>query len=101
MVVKVAIEIFSVHADISEDGLVIYLGLTGKNISIGKFYTGEWISRWKVTKDSIEGQAQIHAHFFEGGNVQFNQKRNLQEEFKFTADMAENAKNVVGIVEKF
>lgn len=30
----------SVFADISEEGLNIYIGLTSKNISLGKFYTG-------------------------------------------------------------
>lgn len=40
-----------VHADIGEEGLTVYIGLTSKNISIAKFYTGEWISKWKITKD--------------------------------------------------
>lgn len=38
-------------AEINEEGLNIYVGLTSKNVSIGKFYTGEWISKWRVNKD--------------------------------------------------
>lgn len=70
----------------------MHIGLTSKNISIGKFYTGEWISKWRVNKDEIEGVVTIKAHFFEAGNVQFNQKRQLKQSFQFTADMHENAK---------
>lgn len=57
----------------------IYLGLTSKNISLSKFYTGEWISKWKINKESIDGVVTIKAHFFEGGNVQFNQKRQIKQ----------------------
>ncbi len=40
--------------EISESGLIVHLGLTSKNLSnLANFYTGEWISKWKITKDSI------------------------------------------------
>ena len=64
MAAKVIVNKNIVFAEISEEGLILHIGLTGKNISIGKYYTGEWISRWRVTKDEIEGQAQVKAHFF-------------------------------------
>lgn len=85
--------------EISEEGLEVHLGLTSKNVSnLANFYTGEWISKWKVTKEQIEGVVAIKAHFFEGGNVQFNQKRQLKQEFQFTADMKENSKNIIKII---
>lgn len=65
----------------------MFVGLTSKNVSIGKFYTGEWFSKWKINKDEIVGEVNIKAHFFEGGNVQFNQKRQLKQKFQFSADM--------------
>lgn len=67
-----------VFAEIDESGLNVHIGLTSKNVSINKFYTGEWISKWRVNKDEIEGVVTIKAHFFEAGNVQFNQKRQLK-----------------------
>jgi len=45
---------YVVYAEIT-DGLNVYVGLTSKNVSIGKFYTGEWISKWRINKDEIEG----------------------------------------------
>ena len=69
--------------------------------NLANFYTGEWISKWKVTKDQIEGVVQIKAHFFEAGNVQFNKKKQLKQEFQFSADMKESAKKIIEIVEKF
>ena len=79
MALKVFLSLCLVFADISEEGLNIYVGFTSKNVSIGKFYTGEWISKWKINKDSIEGVVNIKAHYFEAGNVQFNQKRQLKQ----------------------
>ncbi len=40
----------------------------------------------------------MKAHFFEGGNVQFNQKKQLNQEFQFTVDMKENAKNIIKVI---
>lgn len=45
-----------------------------------------------MTKESIEGIINIRAHFFEGGNVQFNQKKKFKQNFQFTEDMAQNSK---------
>lgn len=89
--------------EISEEGgLSVHLGLTSKNISnLANFYTGEWISKWKITKESIQGIVSIKAHFFEGGNVQFNQKRQLKKEFQFSAEMKENSKKIIKIIEAF
>jgi hypothetical protein len=78
--------------------LNVYVGLTSKNISIGKFYTGEWISKWKINKDEVEGVVTIKAHFFEAGNVQFNQKRQVKQKFEFNADMLESAKHITKII---
>ena len=33
--------------------------------------------------------------------MQFNQKRQLKQEFQFTADMRENSKKIIKIIEKF
>lgn len=79
----------------------MHIGLTSKNISIAKFYTGEWISKWRINKDEVEGVVTIKAHFFEAGNVQFNQKRQLKQKFQFSADMQESAKIIAKIIETF
>jgi len=79
----------------------VYVGITSKNIQLGNFYTGEWVSKWKVEKGSIEGIITIKAHFFESGNVQFHQKKNLKKEFQFQENMSDNAKSIMKIIEKF
>lgn len=79
----------------------VYVGITSKNVQLGNFYTGEWVSKWKITKGSIEGNINIKAHFFESGNVQFNQKKNLKKEFQFQENMAESAKSIMKTIENF
>lgn len=74
------------------------MALTSKNISIGKFYTGEWISKWKINKDEVLGEITIKAHFFEAGNVQFNQKRQLKQKFQFIENMHQNAVAITKII---
>lgn len=86
--------------DLSEESLDIYVGITSKNVQLGNFYTGEWVSKWKITKGSIEGSIAIKSHFFESGNVQFNQKKNVSSEFQFSENMAESAKDIVKIIER-
>ena len=85
--------------ELGEDSLGVHLGITGKNVQLGNFVTGEWVSRWLVKKGSIEGNISVRAHFFESGNVQFNQKRTVNREFTFEESMAENAKNIMKVVE--
>lgn len=87
--------------DLSEESLDVYVGITSKNVQLGNFYTGEWVSKWKITKGSIEGNINIKAHFFESGNVQFNQKKNLKKEFQFQENMAESAKSIMKTIENF
>ena len=65
---------YLVFMQINEDSLNVHIGITCKNVQLPNYYTGEWLSKWIVTKNAIEGNVQIKAHFFENGNVQFNQK---------------------------
>lgn len=85
---------------LAEESLDVHIGITGKNVQLGNFYTGEWVSKWVVRKGVIEGTVSIRAHFFESGNVQFNQKKNISKEFQFEEDMAQNAKNIIKIIEQ-
>ena len=64
------------------------MGITSKNIQLSNFVTGEWVSKWLVRKGEIEGHISVRAHFFESGNVQFNQRRTVKKEFAFTEDMS-------------
>jgi hypothetical protein len=50
--------------DQGEDVLVVYLGLTAKNVQLGNYYSGEWTSKWKITTGSIEGTVFVKAHYF-------------------------------------
>ena len=52
-----------------------------------------------IRKGEIEGTISIKAHFFESGNVQFNQKKTVRQEFVFTEDNGENAKNIMKVIE--
>ena len=85
--------------ELGEESLGVHLGITSKNIQLGNFVTGEWVSRWLIRKGSIEGTILIRAHFFESGNVQFNQKKTVNREFTFEESMSENAKNIMKVIE--
>lgn len=76
------------------------MGITSKNVELRNYYTGEWASKWKVQKGLIEGSITIKSHFFESGNVQFNQKRTVKADFQFQESMAENAKNIIKVIER-
>lgn len=86
--------------DLTEEALDVYVGLTGKNVQLGNFYSGEWTSKWKITKGSIEGNITIKSHFFESGNVQFNQKKTVSAEFQFSENMADSARNIIKLIER-
>lgn len=43
----------------------------------------------------------MRAHFFEGGNVQFQQKKVLNKPFQFTGNMEDNAKAIMKEIEMF
>ena len=73
----------------------MHLGLTGKNINLTNCYTGEWLSQWTITKESIKGEASIRAHYFEAGNVQLHEKKGLEQGFQFSEDLNESAKKMV------
>lgn len=92
--------LFVVYMDLSEESLDVYVGITSKNVQLANYYTGEWVSKWKITKGAIEGNINIKAHFFESGNVQFNQKKNIKSDFQFTENMADNSKNIMKIIER-
>ena len=68
---------------------------------MNNFITGEWNSLWKVSKEKIEGSVSVKGHIFESGNVQMNQVIKIEQEFQFTANMDENASNIIKIIEKF
>jgi|JI9StandDraft_1071089.scaffolds.fasta_scaffold227951_1 hypothetical protein len=84
--------------NLTEESLDVHIGITSKNVQLNNFVTGEWISRWVVRKGEIEGNISINSHFFESGNVQFHQKRNVKREFQFEESMSDNAKNIVKII---
>jgi hypothetical protein len=52
------------------------------------FILGNGYRSGKLTKIKFKELLTIKAHFFEGGNVQFNQRRDkMKQAFQFTADM--------------
>jgi hypothetical protein len=42
----------------------------------------------------------VKSHFFETGNVQFNQKKEFKESFEFCEDMMESAQKIMKIISK-
>ena len=88
--------------EITEEGsLNVHLVFTAKNVQLNNYYTGEWTSTWKINKDSIEGSVSVSSHFFESGNVQMNQNKNIKKQFEFTPNMQENATQIIKTIESF
>jgi len=53
------------------------VAFTAKHLNLANSYTGEWTSIWKINKEKIIGHVAVKAHFFESGNVQLNQNKQL------------------------
>jgi capping protein alpha len=91
----------TVFAEVGGEELSVTIGITSKNINIGKSFAAEWISTWNVSPSKIKGEVSIKSHYFEIGNVQLNQKREMNEKFEFGRTMEETAKSIVRTIEKF
>jgi hypothetical protein len=50
--------------EVTEEALIVNVAITSKNVQLGNYYTGEWVSKWKICKGHIEAVIIIKAHFF-------------------------------------
>ncbi len=68
------------------------------NLNFSNFWGGEWKSCWILDYETkkLNGTINVHIHFFEMGNIQFN----LQKEFKNVAVKGVDAKSIVEALRK-
>lgn len=59
----------------------IFISISCHNINFDNFWGGEWISKWQLDLSSLalSGSVNIHNHYFESGNIQFNLKKEFPE----------------------
>ena len=46
-------------------------------VNLRNMWTGEWISIWKHQGNSLTGTIKICSHYFEEGNLQFSQTKDV------------------------
>lgn len=66
------------------------------------FWTGEWLSLWKLTKADegyyIQGNIRSSSYYYEDGNVQFKMNNDFEETIKGYDEDADLAQEVVNII---
>lgn len=78
------------------------MAISAKNLNFKNFYGGEWLSEWKLTKNSLNGKIRINAHFFEDGNVQLKEVKICEEKLGLTGnDPIGESSYVIELIEKF
>jgi capping protein alpha len=49
-------------------------------VNLRNFWTGEWLSTWKIENGSLTGTITFNAHYFEDGNIQLNKSNEFSAE---------------------
>jgi capping protein alpha len=90
-----------VYGEGTSDQFSFYVAISAKNLNFKNFYGGEWLSEWRITKNSLIGKIRINAHFFEDGNVQLKEIKNIEEKLGLIGnDPIGESAYVVELIEK-
>lgn len=60
---------------------------------------GEWVSHWKLEGNSLQGTIKANAHYFEDGNVHFNEEKKVSEQLSLSRTPSEIDSDI-GIIMK-
>ncbi|KAG3118749.1 hypothetical protein PI124_g8630 [Phytophthora idaei] len=65
-------------------GTKLVVNLCTERINLRNFWGGRWKSRWEVdltaNPSKVEGNMQLHVHYFENGNLQLQNSKDIEEE---------------------
>jgi len=80
----------------------ITIVVSGQHLNLRNFYSGQWSSKWEVefNRNSAQcsGTIQIHAHYFEEGNVQLQTTKHIESQTFEASDPSSLAHNVVQMI---
>ena len=74
------------HVTGEDSSPVIHITISGKNLKIRNFQSGEWNSNWVIADGKIEGKVKATAHYFEEGNVQLTFSKDFTTEFDLSGE---------------
>lgn len=80
--------------------------ISALNKKLSNFWSGGWRSTFTVNANSagsaeIQGNAKIHIHYFEDGNVQLNAEKKKSSQVTITKDATATAKAIVEAISKW
>jgi len=80
-----------------EDGSVTTVIITAKNVNLGNFWTGSWVTRLTANADTkkINVNTECNVHYFEHGNVQLNTNRKGHDDLKMKGEGEAAANSIV------
>ncbi|EEY68095.1 uncharacterized protein PITG_18540 [Phytophthora infestans T30-4] len=65
-------------------GTKLVVNLCTERINLRNYWGGRWKSRWEVDLTAnpakIKGNIQLHVHYFENGNLQLQNSKDIDEE---------------------
>ena len=64
----------------------IFIFISCASVNLRNMWTGEWIGDWKVVEGRVSGKININAHYFEEGNLQLSQNREVEKEIKGSSE---------------
>jgi capping protein alpha len=63
---------------------VITILIIGQHSNLKNYYAGQWSSKWQIAfhggSADFSGKIQIHAHYFEEGNVQLQTSKDIERQ---------------------
>jgi len=81
----------------------IVIVISGQHLNLRNFYCGGWSSKWEVVFNQNSAQCsgviQIHAHYFEEGNVQLQTSKNIDSQTFRVSDSSSLAHDVLEMIQ--
>lgn len=74
--------------------------ISAANTSLNNFWTGNWVSEYTLSGDTVTGNIKLQCHYYEKGNVQLNSDTSCNETIA-AGDEKATAKAVVAVIKKF
>ncbi|KAI9205478.1 F-actin-capping protein subunit alpha [Polychytrium aggregatum] len=91
--------ISAVYANEDESFTIV---ISASKFNPDNFWNGRWRSSWTVSPSSTEitGTVKVHVHYYEDGNVQLNNKKEISATMAEKKELAAFAAEVVQVIKK-